>query len=202
MLPLPIISEFIFALVAVFFCFAIYLKTKESYELTKYEGIKYFRDAFMFIGVSYLIRFFFSILFFSSIAFDFFIPIRLLQPFFILPLGYFSTIALFYLVFSRVWKKFETLEMLAFGYIMAVLVPVVSFISGSHIALFFLQGVLFILAAVLVYSSKGKNKLMYVLVFFLWLINLFEIGRPIGIISQVLSLAVFIILYVKVSKLA
>ena len=52
--PVMFSFELVYTVIAVIFCMAIYFKTKESYELTKYEGIKYFRDAFLFLGLSYL----------------------------------------------------------------------------------------------------------------------------------------------------
>ena len=88
-----------FTVIAVIFCFLIYFKTKEIYELTKYKGIRYFRGAFLFFGLSYVMRFLFSLVLLSRIAFDFFLPRHLIMPLFILPLGYLSTVGIFYLIF-------------------------------------------------------------------------------------------------------
>jgi hypothetical protein len=65
--PEFLILETVFTLVALVLGLLIYFKTKESYELTKHPGIRYFRDAFLFLGLSYLLRFLFSAVFLSRI---------------------------------------------------------------------------------------------------------------------------------------
>ncbi len=117
-------AELVFTVVAVAFCAAIYFRTRESYGLTKHEGIGYFRDAFLFFGLAYLMRFLLSIVFLSRTALAIPPSRDLLMPLFILPLGYFSTVAIFYLVFSTVWRQFDNRKMLVFGHTVAVLLEV------------------------------------------------------------------------------
>jgi len=66
--------------VALIFCLLLYFKTREVYSLTKHTGIKYFRDAFLFFGFAYLLRFLFSIFFLSRVIFDIGIEQRILFP--------------------------------------------------------------------------------------------------------------------------
>src|SRR3989338_851218 len=201
-----------FTLVAVVFCFLIYFKTKEIYELTKYKGIKYFRGAFLFFGLSYVMRFLFSLVLLSKIAFDFFLPRHLVMPFFILPLGYLSTIGIFYLIFSSVWKRFNNKNMLFVGHTVAIVLSLASFATRSHFILVLLQCVL-LLVAVILRICMGKErrglsqiKVLYFLVAFLWLINLLVLGRrrpyslEIEVSFQVISLFVFVLIYYKISK--
>ncbi len=205
-------TELLFTILAVVFCFLIYFKTRESYELTKYKGIKYFRDAFLLLGLSYLLRFLFSILLLSKITFDFYLPRKIDALFFILPLGYLSTAALFYLIFSLIWKRFDNKKMIILGHSLAVLLPLASYLTRSPLILFHLQAALLVVAVVLVFSlhKEGKTfsqiKIIYFLVFALWLINLFIIDRrhpfSLEIIPQVISVLVFIAIYRKVSKWA
>jgi len=213
--PLMPVIELIFTVVAVLFCFLIYFKTRESYELTKHNGIKHFRDAFLFFGLSYVVRFLFSLVMFSRFAFDFIMPRELFGPLFILPLGYFSTMGIFYLIFSSVWKRFSNKAMLIIGHVTAIVLSVVSFITRSHIILLILQSVFLIIAVILSFTAqKGVKKLtqakiLYILVAALWLINLWIIDRGgrrppflpfMEIIFHLISLAVFVIIYYKVSK--
>lgn len=206
--PLAFIIETAFTILAVIFCSLIYIKTKESYELTKYQGIKYFRDAFLFFGLSYLLRFVFSLIFLSRIAFDFILPREIFIPLFILPLGYFSTIGIFYLIFSLVWKKFNNRNMLIAGHGIAILLSLISFNTRSHFMLIYLQSFLLVIAIVwsfLVQNKKlSQTKILYILVFVLWLINLLILGNrhhsPFDILAMIVSIAVFITVYYKIVK--
>src|SRR3989338_8522668 len=134
--PMFLGTEIVFTVAAVVFCFLIYFKTKESYELTKYEGIRYFRQAFLFFGLSYLFRFALSIVVFSRIAFDVFIPRTMFLPWFILLIGYFSTTGIFYLIFSSI-HKFDSKKLLIFGHGTAILLSAVSFVTRSHFMLLY-----------------------------------------------------------------
>ena len=207
-------TELIFTIIAVGFCLLIYFKTREIYELTKYNGIKYFRDAFLFFGLSYVLRFLFSLVLLSTIAFDFIIPRDMFVPIFILPLGYFSTIGIFYLVFSSIWKRFSNKNLLILGHSVAILLSAMSFITRSHLILLVFQSALLIAAVVLsrvMHKDKKKisqTRILYLLVALLWLINLWVIGpkrRPfsfeIQIFFELISLAVFIFINYKISKL-
>lgn len=207
--------EILFTIIAVAFCFWIYFKTRDAYMLTKHQGIRYFRDAFLFFGLSYLMRFLFSLIMFSSFAFDFFIPRRMLGPLFILPLGYLSTMGIFFLIFSNSWKRFNNKNVLIIGHIVAIALSIASFITRSHIILLLLQTILLVVAVILSFAAKKDGKklsgarILYILVAVLWLINLWVIDkggmrspflRGTEIFFQLLSLLVFIIIYHKVSK--
>ena len=212
--PMIFGTELVFTIIAFIFCFAIYYKTRESYELTKHPGIRYFRDAFLFFGLSYVMRFLFSLVLFSGMAFDFFIPREMFAPLFILPLGYLSTIAIFYLIFSLVWKRVNNTKILVLGHLIAILVPLLAFLTRSHMLLLYMQTVLLIIAVLLLLfirkekAGLSKTKILYLLVFGLWLINLFVIDsrRPfppeIEILFRAVSLIVFILIYYKVYKWA
>jgi hypothetical protein len=208
--PRIFLPETIFTVISLLFCFLIYFRTKESYELTKYKGLMYFRDAFLFFGFSYLLRFLFEFVPFLR-AVDFILPRSMFAILLILPLGYFSTIGIFYLLFGLVWKNFKNMHMLVFGHTTAILLSVVSFLTRSHMILLYLQCVLLVTAIILGFAAHiGKKvsgiKILYVLVAGLWLINLLVIDSPrhlppeAQIFFQFVSLAVFFIIYHKISK--
>jgi len=211
--PTIFFTELIFTILAVLFCFLIYFRTKESYELTKYKGIGYFRDAFLFFGLSYVMRFLLALVMLSKIAFDVFVPRTVIMPFFILPVGYFSTMGIFYLIFSTIWKSFNNRHLLIFGHSVAILLSIISFITHSHIILLLLQCILLLIAVIarfLIHSDKKRLSQitgLYLLVAGLWLINLLVLDRKrpmhgFEFVFQILSLIVFIIIYYKVSKWA
>src|SRR4030042_2689037 len=105
--PTIMIGEFVYTLIIVVFCGIIYWKTKEIYELTKYKGIKYFRNTFLFLGLSYLLRFVTHMAMMTTRALDYFIPRNAMMGITQLPVGNLSTMALFYLMYSLIWKRIE-----------------------------------------------------------------------------------------------
>ena len=210
--PLLFSIDLFFTAVAGTFCLLIYFRTREIYQLTKHQGIRYFRDAFLFFGLSYFLRFLFHLVLLSWIAFDFMPPRGMFAPFFILLLGYFSTIGIFYLIFSTIWKKFNNRHLLVFGHSIAILLSVISFITRSHLILLYFQSALLVLAILLIVVRKHEKKIsrmriMYFLIALIWLINLWIIGprrKPfpfeMQILVELISIGVFAFIYYKLSK--
>jgi len=215
--PVRFSTELVYTTIILVLCFVIYFKTKDMYELTKYKGIHYFRNAFLFFGFAYLIRFFLHLMMISRMTFDFFIPMREINPILIAGTGYLSTMAIFYLVYSTVWKKIKANHFLVYSNIIAVLISFISFAYRSHFILISLQLILLLAAVILSFRNHSQHKktshikTLYILILIFWLVNLFLIGPGMGgrrsfllfevqMTLQVLSLAVFFTIYYKVSK--
>jgi hypothetical protein len=210
--PVVFIVELVFSLIAILFCFIIYYKTRESYQLTKYEGLRYFRDAFLFFGLSYVMRFLFSPLLFSRNTLELILPNNMFMLFFIFPLGYFSTVAIFYILHSSMWQKINHKGMVVTGHVVAVILPVIAFITRMPILLLYLQTIMLIIVVVLSFFAHNSpkkisnSKITYVLICLLWLINLWIInaGRPFPPLiqtgSQIMCLGVFVSIYYRISK--
>ena len=204
---LPPIIELLFTLISFAFCFIIYKKTREVYDLTKHQGIGYFSQAFLFFGLSYVMRFVFRLLFFWREGLEF-LPRWITMPIFILPLGYFSTIGLFYLIFSSVSKKIKTRDFVFLAHGVAVLLSIVSFIARSPWFLLYFQSALIVIALVLnsVVSEKkiSQAKVLYALIAFIWLIHLWVLGRPgpfeWDVVFGLITIGLFIAIYYKLSK--
>jgi len=207
--------EFIYTIIVVFFCFVIYVKTKESYDLTKHKGIRHFRNAFLLFGFSYVMRFFVIAIFFSGFKFGFVVSRDLLAILSMVFTGYLSTLAIFNLIYSSVWKKINDTYFTIISHIAAVISALLVFITASHAIahemLFYLQSIIMIIAIVLsLLLLKKKNissvKIFYTLIFVFWLINLWAIAPrnilsvEIKLIFQIISIIVFVIVYYKVSK--
>ncbi len=204
--------EIIYTIIVVFLCLLIYYKTKEIYNLTRYKGIKYFRNAFLLFGLSYAIRFLLHFLMLSIIAFDFIIPRRMFGPLVMIPTGYLSTMAIFYLAYTTIWKKIKYEDFLIFSNFLAILVSLVAFFSRSHILLTTLQLVLLVLTILISYRKPKKvkrkthAKALYILISIFWLLNLLLIGPrrllppEMKIILQLISVSVFIVVYYKLKK--
>jgi hypothetical protein len=211
--PARLAVELSYTLIVVFLCFAIYYKTKEIYELTKYEGIKYFRITFIFFGLAFLFRFISVLVMLMEITFD--IDFFSIYVFRIFPLvfnGYFSTMAILSLTYSIIWKEFETKHMLIIANVIALLISGIAFFSREPVLLILAQAVLLIftiIMAIYFYSRSRKISqlfILYVLFFLFWIVNLLALGSrrfipfEIQTAFQLISIGVIGIIYLKVSK--
>jgi len=216
--PTIFITEIAFTIISTVLCFLIFYKTRESYNLTKHEGIKYFRDAFLLFGISYILRFILEGIFISGVAFDFIIPRDMFGPLFILGVGYVSTVGLWYLIFSSIHKSFSRKSLMITGHVTAIILSLASFILHSHLTILYAQFVLLVIGIVLIFTTGTKTKklsqtkILYILTAFLWLINLFIIDKrgPPGMFGewgfwiemffQIISIVVLFIIYNKLSR--
>jgi len=208
--PLFMYIELGFALIALIFCLLIYFRTREAYSLTKHKGIKYFRDAFLFFGFAYLLRFLFSIVFLSRVVFDMNIERQILMPVFIMFLGYVSTMSILYLIFSAIWKNISGKTTIILGHVLAILVSITAFTTRSPLAVIVIHSILTILAIIIIFHKKDnkkqtKTRILYMLVLLAWVVNLFIAGKPFlprgfDQIFQGFALILFIIIYYKVAK--
>lgn len=134
------------------------------------------------------------------------------MPFFILLLTYLSIIAVFYLVFSLIWKRLPGKKPLVWAHGLALLLSLITFLTRSHFVLVVIQAVLLILVVILSFVLKEKGhrissaRIIYIFIFVFWLVNLVILGPgmrlPFGleIIFQFISLILFFIIFYKVSK--
>lgn len=210
--PLIFTTELIYTLLAVVFCFVIYYKTKDLYDLTKHKGIQHFRNAFLFFGLAYISRFALQILMLSNITMNLFMRMRLVHPFFLLFTSYLSTMAIFYLVYSTIWKKIGNNHFIILSNALAILLSAITFICRSPEIMAVFQFVLLIIALLIsIFAPEksrrfSKNKILYFLVLVFWLFNIFIItpGRlipfEIKAVLYLLSLIAFFIIYHRVFK--
>ena len=208
--PLWFVTELAYTLIVLFLCFLIYFKTKEIYDLTKHKGIAYFRNTFLFFGMAYVFRFVFSLIRMTDRWIDIiYIPRHVMMPLMILFTGYFSTMAILYLIYSTIWKRFSSRDFFIAANILAVLIAVAAAISPPVFLI--TQAVLLIIAVLFCIFLRKKAKLskiflLYFLLFAFWIISLILVvpGRALGfefrIALEVISVALFTILYYKVAK--
>lgn len=212
--PLTFTLELAFAIISFIFCIIIFFKTKESYDLTKHVGIRYFRDAFLFFGLSYVLRFISGLFMLtqsiSQTSGPPFHPRGIGMLFFIILMGYFSTAGILYLLFGSMWKKVHTPLAPAIIHGVAIALSIATFFTRSHIILLIVQSLLLILAVILnLFQPKKKvtnTRILYFLILAVWLINLWIIDRrrpyslEIEILFQIISLLVFVLIIRKISK--
>lgn len=212
------IAESVFSFIVVLLSFLIYYQTREIYSLTKHRGIFYFRNTFLLFGLAYLTRFIISLAMLNMIAIDFVMPRQMFFPLMIVPVGYLSTLALFFLAYSTVWKNFKAKnseKIFLWGFnLAAVIVAVVSMLYRSPFLMSLIQMglMVFILLSFAVGKKKTKKthitkmSIFYYLLIAFWILNMFTLspGRymshDIRITIQIFSSLIFIVLYFKVKK--
>ncbi len=210
--PTRMLVELSYTIIVVFICFSIYYKTREIYDLTKYEGIKYFRITFLFFGLAFLFRFISVFVMVMGMTFDIDISRYLFRIFPLVFNGYFSTMGILSLTYSMIWKELQIKHMLIVSNAIAIIISGIAFFSRSPDLLIEAQSVLLIftlIMAVYIYSrSKEISQLfiLYFLFFLFWIVNLLTLGPrrfipfEIHTVFQIISIAVIGIIYYKVTK--
>ena len=207
--PTRFLTELGYTLIVLSLCFLIYFKTKEIYDLTKHKGIAYFRYTFLFFGLAYVARFLFHFIRISNEWLDLYIPRQIMGPISMLFTAYFSTMALLCLIYSTIWKRLRSKDFFIAANILAVLIAVAAALSPPIFMI--TQAVLLVVAITLSIALRQKAKmsktfLLYFLLFAFWITSIILVvpGRVLGfefrIALEFISVALFAILYYKVSK--
>lgn len=208
--------ELVYSFIIIICSLMIYFATKEMDKLASYKGIKYFRLSFLFFALAYFFRYFIQFFLFSFNLHE----ILEFSPMFIGAISlfiflYFSTMAIFFLLYSVMWKKWNhsrlTITLLnAF----ALIIAFVSIFSRgifvySIMNLILLLVVLFILI-VAYKDSKKKSKaggqfIIYLLLSIFWILNITDILIPrflsiYQLLVYLVSILLFMIILYKVLK--
>ena len=180
-------TEILYSFIIVVCSLMIYFGTKELYKLSGHKGIKYFRLAFLFFAIAYFFR---SFIKFLIIYFD----VR--DLFRIIPMNFgaitlflfmfFSSLAIFYLLYSVMWKKWDKkFEKIWVFHLFALVIALISiFIPISSIYLLINLILLIFILTTLYYSYKHSRKkknnlyVIYILLFIFWLLNIIDILVP------------------------
>lgn len=204
--------ELCYTLVVVFLCFLIYYKTRELYDLTKYEGIRYFRITFLFFGFAFLFRFLSIFIILMDLTLDLDLSMYLFRIFPLVLNGYFSTMGILSLTYSIIWKELQIKHFLIISNAIALLISSVAFFSRSPSLLISAQAVLLVFTIIMALYFIGRSRkisqlfILYVLFFLFWIVNLLALGPrrflpyEAHIVFQIISIAVIGIIYLKVAR--
>ena len=188
--PKEIGVELIYSFVIIVCSLMIYYSTKEVYELSSYKGIKYFRQSFLFFAVAYFFRYFiqfFLVLFNMQSIIDISPGIAFSGSLFVFM--YFSSMAVFYLLYSVMWKKWNhsRTKIILFN-IIALAIALIGTLFRSMIVslalnILFLLVVSFILFVAHNDSRKKHGKkndllVIYLLLFIFWVLSVIDILIP------------------------
>ena len=182
-------AELIYSFVIIVCSLMIYFGTKELYELSSYKGIKYFRLSFLFFAVAYFFRSFikFVLVYFNIREIHDFLPILFFGNLTLFVFMYFSSLAIFYLLYSVMWKKWgDKKSRLYLFYLIAFIVSfAVVFSRNSWIYLGVNIALFIITLAVVSISKKDKGKkkrnnlhTIYLLLSFFLILNIIDILIP------------------------
>jgi len=215
-------TEIIYSLVIIVCSLMIYFGTKEIYELSSYKGIKYFRQAFLFFAIAYFFRSFikFILVYFSAnrildISPRIFTP--LLGQITLFLFMYFSSMAIFYLLYSVMWKKWNgNSKKIYFSHLFAFIISLLIILSRNALIYLGVNFLLFFIVLFIVFISykntKKKTKgykhdlyAIYLLLSFFWILNIIDILIPeflqtFQIFIYIASLIIFLMMLYKVLK--
>ncbi|MBU0979629.1 MAG: hypothetical protein KJ709_02390 [Nanoarchaeota archaeon] len=212
--PMMFVPEVTYTLIVVVLCLIIYLKTREIYDLTKHRGIYYFRNTFLFFGLAYVFRFFFYLFHLTQMALQLDIPRRVIGPASLVLTGYLSTMAILYLVYSSLWKRLGDKKFLILSNLAAAIISVIALMTKSPYIITIAQAVLLAAALITGYFLYKKSKkfyellVLYLLLSIFWITSLLNLGQRVfmpfelRLGMQLISIVVFIIIYLKVAKWA
>lgn len=200
--------ESFFSAAIVFLSSMIYLRTKELYDLSKHKGIKYFRQGFLFFGLTFLIILIIPL--FKERG----VPIWASNQIMILNslIVFFETVAILSLLYSMLWKKINYNKISLGIYVFAAIISLLELFKISIIQNF-IHPILFLIALLMslyhyVFTKKKKHfsiHLMYILLFLSLMIHnigksLIRIETEIAIILYSLSVMLFGLIFYKVWK--
>jgi hypothetical protein len=157
--------KLIYGLIVALICLIIVFKTDKIFRISLHKGIRYFRNAFLFYCVGFLIRYVFgSNLLFSNMGGLYNPILKALFEFFMIMGG-------FFLLYSLLWKKIEApraryLSSLMNAnilvlYLISIIIVSIDILYNSFYALFVSQIFLFTMAFAISFSnylSKGKQR--------------------------------------------
>lgn len=217
-------TEVIYSLVIIVCSLMIYFGTKELYELSSHKGIKYLRKSFLFFAIAYFFRSFIKFLLFyftTNRILD--ISPRIIAPMFgkatLFIFMYFSSMAIFYLLYSTMWKNWKNNpKRIYLFHLIALALSFGVILSRSRGFYLIANIILFLVVLSSVYISFKNSKkrakkhkynfyIIYVLLSLFWILNILDILVPeffqaIQLIIYIISIVLFLIMLYKVLKKA
>ena len=200
--------RFFYSMFIAFICLIIVIKTDRLFRISSHQGIRYFRNAFFFYGVAFVLRYLLN-------TADYYDLIKAGFQFFIVMGGGF-------LLYSLLWRKFERNKEsgsslfnpgIMIFYVLALIIVGLDYLWGGYNFMFISQIILFLFASIISFNNyklKGHKflKLYFVVMtlsFFAWSANFifshfFDRLRWLANV-YVLNIIVFLVLLYGVIKI-
>lgn len=165
-----------YALIIGIVCFFIVLKTDRLFRISLHQGIRYFRNAFLFYGLAFIIRYFIGAQYFYGKNYSFIIKGAF---------EYLLIMAGFFLLYSLLWKKFEGSRSdysslfnsrIFLFYLMAFILVFLDYLWRTYYFMFFSQIILFLYASIISYLNYKKNGKKYRFLKFYFMAMMFSLA--------------------------
>ncbi len=137
--------EVLYAFIICLICVIIVLKTDRFYKLSLHQGIRYFRNAFFFYGIAFVVRYILGI--FSDFSMDYTYILKVMFEYLIVMAG-------FFLLYSLLWRRFESEKeeylsslfnaKIAIFHVMALVISVLDFLWQTYQFMFLSQIIIFV----------------------------------------------------------
>ena len=204
-----LIIELIYFILLVVLPALIYIRTKRIYDFSKHQGIKYFRNAFIFFSLIYFFRF--IVLNLRSldkmVNNNFLISLESLSMFLVI---YFSLLSIFYLTASFSWKDLKFISDNFLHLAALFIASIIYFIKLPIVLLAF--GIVIILFLILkaYFNYKYKNHkifsklfVIYTLLLIFWLFDLVPYTQQLlrfelKITGYIISVMIFVYINYKI----
>ena len=211
-----VFADFLYSFVIILISLIIYFSTKEMYELSSYKAMKYFREAFLFFALAFFFRIFIDVL---LVVYEFAEAFSLSPN--LVGLGalfffmYSSTMAIFYLLYSVLWKNLKKYKFMPLILnLVAVIISAVSILLSDVRVILLFQIFIFLFMVILNYlvylkskTSKIKRELysLYLFLFVFWVLNIFDLLSShfypfIELVVYAVSVVLFVLVLYKVVK--
>ena len=203
--PLYANIDMLTSLVIVVCSFLIYFQTRDLYLLSKHEGIRYFRMAFLFFAAAFIVPLFR-------------IPMRGWQGFgynYVLHfvMVYLGTMAVLALLMSVIWKKLDGRSLLAplLMNLAAICVAGLTLFLRMPLLVFLIQVIIFVSVVAISYAENKEKRrtaklyVLYMIIFLAWLANIaanmtWLVSPEVSSVLNIVSAALFITLAAKVIR--
>jgi hypothetical protein len=153
------ILEFLYTLIIVAICLAIVFKADRFVRLSSHQGIRYFRNAFLFYGLAFSMRYVLGIFYDFSLN-----HLGLIRGIF----EYSLVMAGFFLLYSLIWKKFEFSKLdkntslfngkVIIFHLIAIIISVADVLFGNYYFMFSSQIMTFFFASIISFFNYRKRK--------------------------------------------
>ncbi len=206
-------GEIIYSFIIIACSLMIYFGTKELYNLTSHKGIKYFRQSFLFFALAYFFRSFIKIIlyYFEVSELMNFLPFFGSITFFIFM--YFSSMAIFYLLYSVMWKKCKFKYVIYIFHFIALAIAATILIFRNQ-NIYLLINVLFLVFISYTFFTSYKDQkkkkshnlyFIYFMLFVFWIFNIIDILIPTALKAYqlfiyLISSGIFLLILYKVIK--
>jgi len=209
-------AEILYSFVIIFCSLMVYFGTRELYNLSSYKGLKYFRLAFLFFAIAY----FFRLL--IQVAVNYFGLHEILEIYpleagylFLFIFIYFSSMSIFYLIYSLLWKTLkDNSKIIYLFHAVAIVISLATIIFDNSWFYIGLNVALLISAGIFVYlsshnprfkSKKNRFDRVYILLLIFLVLNIINILVPIffetvKLLIYLFSLSVFFVILYRVLK--